>query len=201
VFGVDYRTITAKGWFSDQLLKHNNLYGYDQTECYVLVYFPKVVQGMVLQIGRYISPPDIEAQLAPQNYLYSHSLMFTADPYTYTGINVQIKLNRQWIIELGLQAGNDMAPWQDSAQANGEIMLGWQSPSNNDSLWFGVDSIGDGHYRHGHDNLQFITATRGHKFNRRWHTQTEAYYEFQYDAALGGSAIDGPVEPYGGGGG
>ena len=156
---------------------------------------------MVVQIGRYISPPDIEAQLATSNYLYSHSLMFTADPFTYTGINAQIKLSRQWLIEVGIQAGNDMAPWQNSAQPNGEIMLGWQSPSNNDGVWFGVDSIGDGHYRHGHDDLQFVTATWGHKFSKLWHMQNEAYYEFQYDAAIGGSANDGPVEPYGAGGG
>ena len=42
VFGVDYRTTVAKGWFSDPLLKHNNLYGYDPVEFYGLVYVPKV---------------------------------------------------------------------------------------------------------------------------------------------------------------
>ena len=27
LYGIDYRYTTAKGWFSDQLLKHNHLYG------------------------------------------------------------------------------------------------------------------------------------------------------------------------------
>jgi len=53
---------------------------------------------MVIKFGRYISPPDIEAQLAPDNYLYTHSLMFTFDCYTQTGINPDIKLNDQWSI-------------------------------------------------------------------------------------------------------
>jgi hypothetical protein len=29
---------------------------------------------MVIKFGRHISPPDIEAQLAPDNYLYTHPL-------------------------------------------------------------------------------------------------------------------------------
>jgi len=39
-----------------------------------------------VRIGRYISLPDIEAQLAPNNYTYSHSLLYTFDCYTQTGV-------------------------------------------------------------------------------------------------------------------
>ena len=42
-------------------------------------YFPKVAQGMVLTLGRFISPADIEAQLAPQNLLFTHSVFFDFD--------------------------------------------------------------------------------------------------------------------------
>jgi hypothetical protein len=62
VFGTDYRYTTAKGILSNQLLVHNNLYGYDPAEAYLLLYFPKITDGMVLKVGRYISPADIEAQ-------------------------------------------------------------------------------------------------------------------------------------------
>src|SRR5262249_22607403 len=34
LYGMDYRYTTAGGWFSDQLLEHNNLYGWDPTEQY-----------------------------------------------------------------------------------------------------------------------------------------------------------------------
>ena len=34
---------------------------------------------MDIRVGRYISLPDIEAQLAPNNYTYSHSLLYTFD--------------------------------------------------------------------------------------------------------------------------
>src|SRR5258708_7597237 len=98
MYGIDYRWTPAQGCFIAQLLNHNRLYGFDPVEAYGLVYVPNVAQGMVVKFGRYISPPDIEAQLAPDNYLYTHSLMFTFDCYTQTGINAVIQLNDQWSI-------------------------------------------------------------------------------------------------------
>jgi len=89
MYGIDYRWTTAQGWFSGQLLKHNRLYGFDPVEAYGLIYIPNVAQGMVIKFGRYISPPDIEAQLALDNFLYTHSLMFTFDCYTQTGTHTR----------------------------------------------------------------------------------------------------------------
>jgi hypothetical protein len=91
LYGIDYRFTISSGYFSGQLLSDNNLYGYDPVEAYAQVYFPNVAQGMVLTVGRLISPPDIEAQLAPQNLLVTHSLMFTFDAYTLTGFNTAVK--------------------------------------------------------------------------------------------------------------
>jgi len=141
MYGMDYRWTTAQGWFSGQLLHHNYLYGFDPVEAYGLVYVPYVAQGMVIKIGRYISPPDIEAQLAPDNYLYTHSLMFTYDCYTQTGINAAIKLNDQWSILFGIHAGDDIAPWNGAAHPTGMAMARWVSASNNDSLYGGIDSL------------------------------------------------------------
>ncbi len=82
LYGIDYRYTTAGGWFSDQLLRHNSLYGYDPVEQYFEVYIPKIWQGFVLRVGRWIACPDIETQYAPDNYMGSHSLLFTFDTYT-----------------------------------------------------------------------------------------------------------------------
>ena len=196
LYGIDYRYTTAKGYFSDQLLQHNNLYGYDPLEIYGLLYIPWIAQGLILKIGRYISPPDIEAQLAPDNYLYSHSIMYTYDPYTFTGIQAQVKLNDQWTIFLGVHAGNDMAPWSNSAQPNGEVLLRWVSKDNNDSVYFGLDSIGDGRFKNEHDDLQVAVATWGHRFSDRIHTMTEGYYIWQRDALLGGTVVNGPPHTF-----
>ena len=65
-YGVDYRFTTAKGYFSQQLLKFNRQYGFDPMLEYADIYIPSVAQGMNIRVGRYLSIPDIEAQLASE---------------------------------------------------------------------------------------------------------------------------------------
>ena len=69
-------------------------YGFDPTLEYVDVYIPQVAQGMNVRVGRYISVPGIEAQLAPNNYIFSHSLLYAIDPFTDTGLIATVKLKR-----------------------------------------------------------------------------------------------------------
>ena len=201
MYGMDYRFTVAKGWFDRQLLAHNDLYGYDMPELYGLVYVPNVAQGLVLKVGRFISPPDIEAQLAPDNYLFTHSTMFSIDPYTFTGVLAMVKLNDTWSFETGITAGADMAPWSGSASPNGHFMVRWVSDSNDDSIWAGINSMGDGKFREDHDNLQHLVGTWSHRFTEKIHTCTEVYYMWERDALRGGTVNNGPVEDFGGGGG
>jgi len=42
LYGEDYRFTLAKGWVSNQLLKYNNLTGWDPCECFGLLYVPKI---------------------------------------------------------------------------------------------------------------------------------------------------------------
>jgi hypothetical protein len=194
LYGIDWRWTTAQGWFSGQLLKHNRLYGWDPVEAYALLYIPHVAQGMVIRAGRYISPPDIEAQLAPDNYLFTHSLMFTFDCYTQTGINANIKLNDHWSIMAGIHAGDDVAPWNGAAHPTGMFMIRWVSKSNNDSIYGGIDSINNGKFKDFHDNLQQSNMTWTHRFNEKgtFLTTTEAYYIYQSHALIGGTVNFGP---------
>ncbi len=196
IFGTDYRYTTGQGYFSNQLLGHNNKYGFDPAEIYGLIYFPKIADGMLLKIGRFISPADIEAQWATDNYLYSHSLMFTVDPYTFTGAQVTFKLGSYWQLEVGVHAGNDMAPWSGSAQLNGLLMARWVSHSNDDSIYGGINSLGNGDYTRQHDDLQMVVATWGHKFNETFHMMTEMYYMWEYHALTGGTVINGPAQSF-----
>ncbi|HEV2665881.1 MAG TPA: outer membrane beta-barrel protein, partial [Blastocatellia bacterium] len=194
LYGIDYRWTTSQGWFSGQLLKHNRLYGVDPVEAYGLIYVPNVAKGMVIKIGRYISPPDIEAQLSPDNFLFTHSLMFTFDCYTQTGINAAVKLNDTWSVLGGIHAGTDVAPWNEAAHPSGMFMLRWVSKSNNDSIYGGIDSINNGRFKGFHDNLQQSNITWTHRFNEEgtFVTSTEAYYIYQNRALVGGTVNFGP---------
>ena len=111
LYGTDYRYMTSGGWFSDQLLEHNKKYGYDPTEQYLNEYVPGLAQGLIVTVGRWIATPDIETQFAPDNYLGTHSILFTFDTYTQTGIMGTLMLNKQWTIQGAVHAGTDMAPW------------------------------------------------------------------------------------------
>ena len=65
--GTDYRFTTAKGYLSNQLLVHNNEYGFDPVWESLDLYFP-VKEGLVMRIGRFPSMPGVETQMAPGNY-------------------------------------------------------------------------------------------------------------------------------------
>lgn len=180
LYGLDYRFTTAKGYFSNQLLGKNLQYGYDLVMAYVDLYFPQVADGLDVRIGRYISLPDIEAQLAPNNYTYSHSLLYTFDAYTQTGINTTTRLNKNWMLQVGLSAGNDVAPWIGAPNAkatlNACVAYTWQE--GRDNHYACVNSLNSGKYAY--NNVQSVYYTWFHKFaDSRWHTGTEWWYMWE----------------------
>jgi hypothetical protein len=209
LYGMDYRYTTAGGWGSDQLLKHNLLYGWDPTEQYFNLYLPGILGGTEVRLGRWIACPDIETQYSVDNYMGSHSILFTFDTYTNTGIMVSQKLNEQWTVQAALHSGTDMAPWYPGALPTGAFGVRWVAKDNNNAFYVWLNAINNAEFRHfeqygqplGHDNFNYTVATWEHRFNENVHTKTEAYYMWQRDAELGGTPSAGPVQPFGGGGG
>jgi len=109
LYGVDGRYTMAFGLFSDQLFG-NKVNIYDMPMMYTDLYFP-IMHGLNVRIGRFISIPDIEAQLAPNNYTYVHSLTYTWDNYTNTGIEFTLAMSKNWILQLGTTIGTEAMPW------------------------------------------------------------------------------------------
>jgi hypothetical protein len=178
LYGLDYRFTTAKGVFSEQLLKHNREYGYDPVMVYFDMYFPHVAEGMDVRIGRYISLPDIEAQLAPNNYTYSHSLTYTYDCYTQSGINTTTKLTDHWMFQAGVSAGCEAVPWtQPDAKPTFNTCLAYSARQDYDNIYFCANSINDGKYAY--NNLSAYYLTWYHKINSTWHTATESWYQYE----------------------
>jgi hypothetical protein len=209
IYGIDYRYTTAGGWFSDQLLRHNSLYGYDPLEQYFDIYVPGVAQGLNIRIGRWVACPDIETQLAPDNFLGSHSLLFTYDTYTQTGILNTFLINNNWMVQGGIHAGTDMAPWYQGALATGMFGIRWVSDNNKDSIYTDLNALNNAKFRYfkmdgqlvGHDNFNYVVSTWQHKFNNRLQTRTEGYFMWQINAVTGGTPSIGPTHLFGGGGG
>ncbi len=201
LYGTDYRYTTAYSIASYQLLKYNNSYGYDFPMVYAELYVPKVADGLLIRIGRYISLPDIEAQLAPNNYMYSHSLTYTYDNYTNTGIQATLAVSRNVFFQLGVSAGSDTAIWNAGRQLpNLYVLAGgvdplypgtefrkdpgnrpsvtsclrFQTDSARDNVYLCADAINNGAY--GYNNLQWMGVTYYHKFTEKWHISTEFYH-------------------------
>jgi len=209
LYGMDYRYTTAGGWFSDQLLKHNSLYGWDPVEQYFEIYVPKIWQGFVLRVGRWIACPDIETQYAPDNYMGSHSLLFSYDTYTQTGVMFSFQMTQRLMLQGAIEAGTDMAPWYRGATPTGMFGCRWVSEDNNNSFYTCLNNINNAKFRYfevdgqkaGHDNFNYIVSTYEHRFSKKIHSKTEAYYMWQVDAVKGGTPSLGPTHGFGGGGG
>jgi hypothetical protein len=174
LLGLDYRFTTTYGFLSDQLLKHNSYFGFDMPMIYLDLYIPYVFQGMNVRIGRIISEPDIEAQLAPNNLMASHSLLYGFDNYCQEGIFTTTKINDQWTLQAGISDGTDVALWQKDPgrQVTGTAMVQWTSPNQMDSIYAGDNNFNNGKF--GYNNLQQIVGTWTHKFNDKIYTATEA---------------------------
>jgi hypothetical protein len=179
LYGLDYRYTTAKGIFSQQLLSYasGQTYGYDPVMYYFDLYIPKVAQGMFVRVGRYISLPDIEAQLAPNNYTYSHSITYTYDCYTQNGINATVKLNDHWLAQAGVSAGCESAPWISNAKLTGNVCLQYTWSDGGDALYGCANSLNSGKYAY--NNLDAYYLTWYHKINATWHTDTETWYQWE----------------------
>lgn len=195
IYGENYRYTTANGLWSNQLLQQNKNNGYDMPMVYGEVFIPQIAEGLMLRFGRFIAIPDIEAQLAPNNYMYSHSMTYTFDNYTNTGIQGTLALTKNWTVQLGVTAGSDTMPWNvnktlpnpfpnqlypDSTYkrdpgATPSVTGGvrWTSDSGNDSFYVVADAINGGQW--GYNNLQWYGLTYYHKFNDQWHIAFETY--------------------------
>ena len=193
LYGQDYRYTTAKGVLSQQLLARNHEYGYDPVMFYADLYFPHVAKGMNVRIGRYISLPDIEAQLAPNNYTYSHSLLYTVDPYTQTGVVASVKLSEHWLVQAGLSAGNDVAPWTKDAKPTATFCADYTWSAGRNALYTCANSVNDGKYAY--NNVQGYYETWYHVINPRWHTATEAWFMYERQVPNIGGNVANPVRP------
>jgi hypothetical protein len=196
IYGENYRYTNAYGIASYQFNKDNNVYGYDFPMVYGEVYIPDIAEGLVIRAGRYISIPDIEAQLAPNNILYTHSLTYAVDNYTNTGVVASLAVTPNWLVQLGVVNGTETPLWHGGNQIANPFpnpiypgktyakdpgnqpslvaCLRWSSDSGDDTVYPCLDGINDGKW--GYNNIQWHGLTYYHRFNEHWHIDNEAYY-------------------------
>ncbi len=196
LYGENYRYTNSYGIASYQFNKKNNVNGYDFPMVYADFFIPQILQGEELRFGRYISIPDIEAQLAPNNYMYSHSLVYSWDNYTNTGLVSSTQVTRNILVQLGVTDGTETPLWHYHLKINNPDpnplypnSTYYKDPGNkpsltacirfvfndgNDTFYPCIDGINGG--RWGYNNIQWHGFTYYHRFNDHWHISYEAYY-------------------------
>lgn len=192
LFGSDYRYTTAKGYFSQQLLENNRQYGFDPLWESLDFYIP-VKEGLVIRVGRFLSLPGLEAQLATSNYTITHSLIFSAAPSTETGAIATLKLTKQWMVQAGISAGHDVAPWTEDRKPSAIACLNYSTATNHDNVYMCANGINDGKYAY--NNVQQFDTTWSHRFNATWNTSTEAWYMYERDVPNVAHNVSAPLPP------
>jgi hypothetical protein len=207
IYGSDYRYTTSYGLGSNQLLNKNLANGWDLPMLYADWYTPFVAQGLNIRVGRYISLPDIEAQLAPNNYMYTHSMTYTYDNYTNTGIMASLAVDKNWIVQFGVADGteatiphmyqNQINPYPNNpatgqynplypgntfrvdpgANPNFTLCGRWNSDDGKSDVNLCANDINRGTY--GYNNLQWYGITMYHQIDEHWHIDVELYNEHQ----------------------
>jgi hypothetical protein len=196
LYGENYRYTNSYGLMSWQFNGNNQINGFDFPMVYGDIYIPQVAEGLNIRIGRYISVPDIEAQLAPNNYTYTHSLTYTWDNYTNTGILGTLAVTKNWIVQLGITDGTETPIWNNGVtvpnqfpnplypgsrmlkdpgnQPSLTFCVRYTTDSGNDSIYPCIDGINNGAW--GYNNIQWHGFTWYHKFNEHWHFAFETYW-------------------------
>lgn len=186
LYGTDYREVTMEGIFSNQLTSQNVRYGYTLPNLYFDVYEPSIGQGSNLRVGRYTTLGDIEADLNLQNPFDTHSMYYTYDPFTQFGAVLSTRLSRNWMAQIGLNAGNDVAPWEKDARPTVTACVQYSSDSSSDNVYLCANGTNDAHY--GFNNVNLYQFMYYHKFTDRLWIATEDYYEFQTHVPVQGQA-------------
>ena len=197
IYGENYRYTNSYGLASWQFNGDNRLYGFDFPMVYADFYWPSVFGvPMEMRVGRYISIPDIEAQLAPNNYTYTHSLTYGWDNYTNTGIITSWQFTPNILLQIGITDGTETPLWHYNQtrpnpfpnasypnstyltdpgnQPSGTACLRLVWNDGYDTFYPCLDGINNGNW--GYNNIQWHGFTWYHKFNDQWHLAYENYY-------------------------
>src|SRR5208337_4450006 len=143
---------------------------------------------------------DIEAQLAPNDYMYTHSLLYSYDNYTNEGILASLAVTPNIILQFGISDGTDTAvtnvgntilnpnpnPLYPGSRFDKDpgahiptftacARFGWND--GKDEFYPCANGINGGQW--GYNNLQWYGFTYYHKWNDRWHFSFEFYDEHQ----------------------
>ncbi len=179
--GSDYRFTLPRGLWNSQLTAAHGqpaTYGIDPIQFYGEAYFPTVVRGLDVKLGRIFCQYGVEANDAVSNALASHSYTFIYDPFTHTGFMATLKLTDAWSVQAGLMLGSDI--FIDPADVlTGMGSIKWAPPGSQDSVLFSF-IMGPGRFNQERNfhNPDIFDLVYSHSLSPRLTYNLEALFGF-----------------------
>jgi len=144
MYGTDANRIHSTGWgFNGSDATDNNdppdraavanidpQYQFDATQAYVDVSVP-IGNGLIIRTGKWVTLYSYETIDPRGNLFYSHSFLFSAVPFTQTGILGMYKINDQWAVKAGISRGWDITMEDDNGCAIDTIGMVTYTPNKN----------------------------------------------------------------------
>jgi hypothetical protein len=179
--GSDYRFTLPRGLWNSQLTAAHGqpaTYGIDPIQFFGEAYFPTVVHGLDVKLGRIFCQYGVEANDAISNALASHSYTFIYDPFTHTGIMTTLKLSDAWSVQAGMMLGSDI--FIDPADVlTGMGGIKWAPPGGQDSVLFSfIISSGRFNQERNFHNPDIFDLVYSHSLSPRLTYNLEALFGF-----------------------
>lgn len=210
--GSDYRFSLPRGLWNSQLLNSTgaqNLYGVDLISHYVEGYFPSVMNGLDIKVGRIWTPFGVESLEAVSTPFLSRSYAFNwSPPFTHMGGLATLTINPKWTVQAGIVNGNDVYI-DESQELRGLATIKYTQPGGRNTITFGT-SLGRGKINSddafnpatvglmtepaGRNNINVFDLVWAHVINSRLTYNAEVIFGYQtnvngiFNAAGGGTA-------------
>ena len=78
--------------------------------------------------------------------MFSHSLLYSVDPFTDTGILATVQVNDRWLVQAGITGGHDVALWTSDAKPSATACVSHTTNSVNNNVYLCANGINDGKY-------------------------------------------------------
>jgi hypothetical protein len=102
-------------------------------------------------------------------------------------------MTSQWMMQLGISAGHDVAPWTVDRKPAAIACVNYSTITNHDNFYACANGINDGRYAY--NNVQQFDLTWNHRFNAKWHMATEAWYMYEREVPNVEGNVQNPPPP------
>lgn len=185
MYGADAAFIHSNGLFDANAFKGpENQVDFPQAN---LTFAVPVGNGMLVTVGKFLTPMGYEVINPTGNLLYSHSYSFGfAIPFTHTGFKVDYIVNDNLVIYGSVHRGWDQA-FEDNNGDTVGYLVGHSYAFSESTKWYFNTSIGPEQANNDSNYRVVFDSTVTHEYSDQMAVALNGVFGFEADAAEDGS--------------